>query len=54
MPIPLEFIPQKRTTKSPTIVQICPKCSLGMPLFKQNKRNLKLHESSNLLYVFIE
>ena len=41
MPIPLSFIPQKRTRKSPTTLELCPKCPLGMPLFKQNKKKLK-------------
>ena len=41
MPIPLSFIPQKRTRKYPTIVQLCPKFPLGMPEFKQNKKKLK-------------
>ena len=41
MPIPLSFIPLKRTKKSPTTVQLCPKCPLGMPLFKENKNKLK-------------
>ena len=52
MPILLSCIPQKRTIKSPTTVQVCPKFPLGMPLSKQNKNKLK-HESSNLLYLSI-
>ena len=52
MPIPLSFIPRKRTSKSPTISQLCSKCPLGMSLFKQKKRNWK-HESSNLIYLSI-
>ena len=43
MEIPLSFIPRKRTRKSPTTVQLCPKFPLGMPLFKQNKiENVKV------------
>ena len=41
MPIPLAFIPRKRTSKSPTTVQLCPKCPLGIPPSKQNKNKLK-------------
>ena len=44
MPIPLSFIPQKRTRKSPIIVQLCTKFPLGMTLFKQNKKNMKIGE----------
>ena len=41
MPIPLSCIPRKRTSKSPTTIQLCPNCPLGIPLFKQNKKKLK-------------
>ena len=43
MAIPLSCIPRKRTSKSPTTVQLCPKFTLGMPLFKQKKiENMKV------------